>query len=79
MPITPIVEDPPFIEDDAKILIPERILDHDVTSTCTDIQYHRYLVKYKNRLIEESQWIQQSSLLPTYKDLISAYHHSQAH
>ena len=79
MPITLIVEDPPFIEDDAEILIPERILDHDVTTSRTGIEYHRYLIKYKNHSIEESQWIQQSSLLPTYKDLIAAYHHSQTH
>ena len=79
MSITPIVEDPPFIENDAEILIPKRILDHDVTTTRTSIEYHRYLIKYKNHSIEESQWIQQSSLLPIYKDLITAYHHSQAH
>ena len=73
-PAIPIVDDPPLLEDDEEMLVPESILDHDVTTTRTGTQYHRYLVKYKNHSMEECQWIPAKSLSPTYHHLISAYH-----
>ena len=73
-PAVPIVEDPPLLEDDEELLVPQVIIDHDVTTTRTGTQYHRYLVKYKNHSIEECQWIPAKSLRPTYQYLISAYH-----
>ena len=73
-PAAPIVDNPPLLEDDEEMLIPECIMDHDVTTTRTGKQYHRYLVKYKNHSMEECQWISATSLSPTYHHLISAYH-----
>ena len=73
-PITPIDTNPPFLEDDTEILVPKSILDHDKTTTCTGIKYLCYLVKYQNHSIEESQWIQKSSLTPEYNHLITTYH-----
>ena len=73
-PATPIIEDPPLLEDDEELLVPESIVDHDLTTTRTGIEYHRYLVKYKNHSLEECQWLPASSLSPTYQHLIFAYH-----
>ena len=79
-PGVPIVEDPPLLEDDEELLIPESIIDHDLTTTRTGKEYHRYLVKYKNHSLEECQWLTESSLSPAYQHLISAYHaHTIAH
>ena len=65
---------PPLIEDDEKLLIPEFVIDHEVTTTQTGTQYHCYLVKYKNHSLEEWQWLPVTSLSPTYQQLISTYH-----
>ena len=73
-PAVPIVEDPALLEDDEELLVPHSIIDHDVTTTRTGIEYQRYLVKYKNHSIEECQWIPAKSLSPTYQYLISTYH-----
>ena len=79
-PVVSIVEDPPLLEDDEELLIPESIVDHDLTTTCTGIEYHQYLVKYKNCSLEECQWLPTSSLSPTYQHLISTYHtHMSSH
>ena len=74
MTLAPPMAAPPLLEDDTEILVPETILDHDKTTTQTGIEYLRYLVKYQNHSIEESQWIQESSLTPEYAHLITAYH-----
>ena len=79
-PLVPIIEDPPLLEDDEELLIPKNIVDHDLTTTRTGIEYHWYLVKYKNHSLEECQWLHASSLSPTYQHLISAYHtHMNSH
>ena len=67
-----------YLRIDAEILVPETILDHDKTTTRTGLEYLRYLVKYQNHSVEESQWIQKSSLTPAYDHLITA-HHSRSH
>ena len=73
IPLHPIIDDPPLLEEDSEILVPESILDHDQTTTRTGTVYHRYLIKYKNHSIEEAQWIPESSL-SAYQALITAYH-----
>ena len=73
-PAVPIIEDPTLLEDDDKLLIPKSIVDHDLTTTHTGIEYHQYLVKYKNDSLEKCQWLPTSSLSPTYQHLIFAYH-----
>ena len=65
-----IIEDPPLLEDDEELLIPKSIVDHDLTTTHSSIEYHRYLVKYKNQSLEECQWLPASSLSPTYQHYI---------
>ena len=32
-PVVPIMEDPPLLEDDEELLIPESIIDHDLTDS----------------------------------------------
>ena len=39
-PVVPIIEDPPLLEDDEELLIPKTIVDHDLTTTRTSIEYH---------------------------------------
>ncbi|MCO5588880.1 hypothetical protein L7F22_042841 [Adiantum nelumboides] len=73
-PAVPIVEDPPLLEDDEELLVPQVVIDHDVTTTRTGTQYHRYLVKYKYHSLEECEWIPAKSLSPTFQYLMSACH-----
>ena len=54
-----------MLEDDEELLIPEIIADHDLTTTRIGIEYHQYLVEYKNNSFEECQRLPAPSLSPT--------------
>lgn len=71
------IDGSPLIKDDINYWFKNLLDDHDLTIDRLGKQYHRLIVRYKNNLLEKSQWILEKPLKQGFQNLISQYHSLQ--
>ena len=72
IPTIPIIDDPPLLEEDNEILVPEAIIDHQDTFTRSGRMHRKYLLKYKNHGLESAKWMPES-FFQSHHDLLETY------